>query len=167
MTQRRRLSRAQVAATPGREVRPGISARMWWGDGPEGFALSREAMLAEGARPQAQDAALLRREDVERAASRGTLTMEEFEETLRLVMESPPPPPRAIVMSERLRQEFARYGSRDRGDDQADAVALAWWGAVPVRSDVPGGPRAERVRLQAMERTGRVLVAWLIGRWRR
>ena len=31
MTQRRRLSRAQVERDPRREVRPGVSAATWWG----------------------------------------------------------------------------------------------------------------------------------------
>ena len=84
-------------------VRIGPVAAMRWGDGPDGFALSREALLAE----------------------------------------------------------MARYGSAGRSDDYTDALALAWQSAPDawVR-------RADMER-RAVERTGRVLVAWLIGRCRR
>jgi hypothetical protein len=64
---------------------------------------------------------------------------------------------RARVPDRSWAQELARYGSRDRSDDQVDALALAWQSAPDawVR-------RAEAER-RAVERTGRVLVAWLIG----
>lgn len=84
-------------------VRPGPVAAMRWGDGPDGFALSREAMLAE----------------------------------------------------------VARYGVRDRGDDYTDALALAWQSAPDA------WVRRAAVERRAVATTGRVLVAWLIGRWRR
>lgn len=45
MTQRRRLSRAQVERDPRREVRPGVSAATWWGDAaPMRTMPSRQAL---------------------------------------------------------------------------------------------------------------------------
>ena len=84
-------------------VRIGPVAAMRWGDGPDGFALSREALLAE----------------------------------------------------------MARYGSAGRSDDYTDALALAWQSAPDA------WVRRAAIERRAVERTGRVLVAWLIGRWRR
>lgn len=86
MTQRRRLSRAQVAAAPEREVMPGVSARMRW----------------------------------------------PATETLRV-------PSRTEL--EVLRQSQAIVDAQARDDEAAER--------------------------RAVERTGRALVAWLIGRWRR
>lgn len=97
------MSRAQVERTPGRAVMPGVSARLRWGDEAVGFALSREAMLAE----------------------------------------------------------VSRYGTRERSGDQVDAVGLAWQSAPDA------WVRRAAVERRAVERTGRILVAWLIGRWRR
>lgn len=119
-------------------------------------------------RPPAQDAALFRREDIDAAARGEAISLETLDRLARLVESLPPPPPAALVMPSWVMREAERFASSPYyPDDKADALALAWQNAVPVRSDVPGGPRAERVRLQALERTGRVLVAWLIGRWRR
>lgn len=54
------------------------------------------------------------------------------------------------------------YGLRGvrSDDDYTDALAFVW-------SRVPAAARAELIQRRAVERTGRVLVAWLIGRWRR
>lgn len=70
------------------------------------------------------------------------------------------------AVTQRRRLSRAQVAAGAGREVRPGISARTWWGAVPVRSDVPGGPRAERVRLQAMERTGRVLVEWLIGRWR-
>lgn len=131
MTQRRRLSRAQVAATPEREVRPGVSAATWWGDG---------AMPSRGA----------------------ALSVEALREMRRVMMERSVAMPRPMVMPPWVMREAERFASDPYyPDDKADALPLVWQSAPDawVR-------RAEAER-RAVERTGWVLVAWLIGRWRR
>ena len=105
MTQRRRMSRAQVERDPTREVRPGISARTWRGD------------------PPAQTAAPV-------------LSVEALREMQRVLTERSAAMPRAMVT---LPSRQTMQVMRERAD-------------------------AER---RAVERTGRILAAWLIGRWRR
>ena len=153
MTQRRRLSRAQVAAGTEREVRPGISAAMWW---PDRYRIIDDPLP----RPPAQDAALFRREDIERAMSQRPMTADDLREWQALMME--PASPRSFIVSAPLAREIERFGGLGRSDDKADALALAWQSLAGQRE----GERAAAER-RAVERTGRVLVAWLIGRWRR
>ena len=67
-----------------------------------------------------------------------------------------------MVMPSWVMREAERFAADPYyPDDKTDALALAWQSAPDawVR-------RSERER-RAVERTGRVLVAWLIGRWRR
>lgn len=154
MTQRRRLSRAQVAATPGREVRPGISAAMWW---PDRYRIIDDPLP----RPPAQAGALFRREDIDAAKGREgapfVLTVEALREMERVLTERSVAMPRAMVMPPWAMREAERFASNPYyPDDKADALGDVWDRAW----------RADMER-RAVERTGRVLVAWLIGRWRR
>ena len=155
MTQRRRLSRAQVAATPGREVRPGISARTWW---PDRYLIIDDPLPK---RPPAQGGALFRRADVEAAMGREgapfVLTVEALREMERMLTERSVAMPRPMVMPPWVMREADRFASNPYyPDDKADALGDVWDRAW----------RADMER-RAVERTGRVLVAWLIGRWRR
>ena len=160
MTQRRRLSRAQVAATPGREVRPGISARTWW---PDDLALwpqeSRVGVLPSD--PPAQDDVLFRRElmtgTFDNRVRGAVMSVEALREMERVLTERSVAMPRAMVMPPWAMREAERFASNPYyPDDKADALGDVWDRAW----------RADMER-RAVERTGRVLVTWLIGRWRR
>lgn len=206
VTQRRRMSRAQVERTPEREADP-LDVSLWQRDWRAGVLPSD---------PPAQNAALFTREMIDRA-------LERYDPTERAMLmtaswptpERPPPlPPEAVAAILRMEgsrmyparpedtrglnpgtimyrgqvydrvpldtarardrdlkyfadergrawsEELARYGSQRVSDDKVDAPGP--WG-----DPVLDGWRAEGIRRRAVERTGRILVAWLIGRWRR
>lgn len=128
MTQRRRMSRAQVERDPTREVRPGISARTWRGD------------------PPAQTAAPV-------------LSVEALREMQRVLTERSAAMPRAMVAPPWLAREAERFAADPYYPDAM--VTLPSRQTMQVMRE-----RADAER-RAVERTGRILAAWLIGRWRR
>ena len=128
MTQRRRMSRAQVERTPEREVHRGVSASTWWGE--------VNAALPQSARPALRDVG-------------DAVTVETLDELARLMGETRPPL-RNVITAESFVAAMERIPARPTWQSTPDAWAR--------RADV------ER---RAVERTGRILVAWLIGRWRR
>lgn len=111
MTQRRRMSRAQVERTPGREVRPGVSAATWWGDDTIATPITTERLEVP-------------------------FTMDVLESAIARLNDN-----RALAFAGQAIADARR---------RADAAEA----------------RREAMR-RAVERTGRALVAWLIGRWRR
>jgi len=157
VTQRRRVSRAQVERTPEREVRPGVSARTWW---PDRYRIVDDPLP----RPPAQDAPLFRRELMTGAFDnrvRGAvMSVEAMREMQRALTERSVAMPRPMVMPPWVMREAERFASNPYYPDESDAPGP--WGEPTL-----DGWRAEGIQRRAVERTGRVLVAWLIGRWRR
>ena len=94
-------------------------------------------------RPPAQDAALFRREDIDAAVRGEAISLETLDRLVELLKDAPQP---SVVITTPWRP--------DRTDPAASVVRLR-------------GALAERIERRAVERTGRVLVAWLIGRGRR
>jgi len=143
VTQRRRLSRAAVARDPSREVRPGVSAATWWGDD---YRIIDDPLPK---RPPAQAGALFRREDIDAARACGeVMSLETLDKLVRLLKDAPQP---SVVISTPWRP--------DAGPAWREDQSRLWRRVAETQ-------REERER-RAVERTGRILVAWLIGRWRR